>query len=136
MYFVRRSGRVKGPFTQEKLRSLRQERRLRMRDEISLSKDGPWQQLRDVRERVLGDDASALRFDSDIWSEEPVQMPPSDEIDLVAGEPDREWQESLQDWIEGEDPFRKPFRPWMYALGGVLLVALAILSLAIVFGTR
>jgi hypothetical protein len=40
----------------------------------------------------------------------------------------------LQTWLEGEDPFRKPFRPWMYVLGAMLLIALAMLALAIVFG--
>jgi len=32
--------------------------------------------------------------------------------------------------------FRKPFRPWMYVLGGLLLVALAIFAVAIVVGPQ
>jgi hypothetical protein len=136
MYYVRRDGRIKGPLTPEKLRSLRQERRLRMRDEVSESADGPWQRLRDVRDRVLGNDDETPRFDSGIWSEDPVPMLLADEDGVVGGEPDPEWHESLQTWLEGEDPFRKPFRPWMYALGSMLLVALAILAIAIVFGTH
>ena len=135
MYYVRREGRVKGPLTREKLRSLRQERRLRMRDEVSESADGPWQLLRDVREEVMGGDEMP-RFDSGIWSDDPAPMPLADEEAAVEGEPDLEWHESLQTWLEGEDPFRKPFRPWMYALGGMLLVALAMLALAIVFGSH
>ena len=134
MYYVRREGRIKGPLTRGKLRSLRQERRLRMRDEVSESADGPWRMLRDVREDVLGNDDQMPRFDSGIWSEDPVPMPLDERDDAVEGEPDREWHESLQTWLEGDDAFRKPFRPWMYALGGMLLIALAILALAIVFG--
>jgi len=45
VYFVRRKGRVKGPLTLEKLRALRDEDRLRMRDEIAESADGPWKRL-------------------------------------------------------------------------------------------
>ncbi len=134
MYYVRREGRIKGPLTRGKLRSLRQERRLRMRDEVSESADGPWRMLRDVREEVLGNEDQMPRFDSGIWSEDPVPMPLTDDEDVVDGEPDREWHESLQTWLEGEDPFRKPFRPWMYALGAMLLVALSILAMTIVFG--
>lgn len=131
MYYVRRDGRIKGPLTREKLRSLRQERRLRMRDEVSESVDGPWQMLRDVREEVLGGGPVA-RFDSGIWSETPVRMPLAEEDAADDGEPDREWHESLQTWLEGDDPFRKPFRPWMYVLGGVFLLVLTIYAMTIV----
>ena len=134
MYYVRRDGRVKGPLTREKLRTLRQERRLRMRDEVAESANGPWRQFRDVRDEVLGGADQFPQFDSGIWSEERTSMPRANEDGATEGEPDREWHESLQTWLEGEDPFRKPFRPWMYALGGMLLVALAMLALAIVFG--
>jgi hypothetical protein len=136
MYYVRRDGRVKGPLTREKLRSLRQERRLRMRDEVAESANGPWRQLGDFRDKVLGGADPLPQFDSGIWSEEVVPMPLANKDGVVDGEPDREWHESLQTWLEGEDPFRKPFRPWMYALGGMLLVALAMLALAIVFGSH
>ena len=135
MYYVRRDGRVKGPLTREKLRTLRQERRLRMRDEVAESANGPWRQLGDFREEVLDGD-EVPRFDGGIWSEELVPIPLADEDGAADGEPDREWHESLQTWLEGEDPFRKPFRPWMYALGAMLLVALGILATAIVFGTH
>ena len=135
MYYVRRDGRVKGPLTREKLRTLRQERRLRMRDEVAESANGPWRQLGDFREEVLDGD-EVPRFEGGIWSEELVPIPLADEDGAADGEPDREWHESLQTWLEGEDPFRKPFRPWMYALGAMLLVALGILATAIVFGTH
>ena len=135
MYYVRRDGRVKGPLTREKLRTLRQERRLRMRDEVAESANGPWRQLGDFREEVLDGD-EVPRFDGGIWSEELVPIPLADEDGAADGEPDREWHASLQTWLEGEDPFRKPFRPWMYALGAMLLVALGILATAIVFGTH
>jgi len=136
MYYVRRDGRVKGPLTREKLRALRQERRLRMRDEVAESANGPWRQLGDFRDEVLGGTDQLPQFDSGIWSEEVVPLPLANEDAAADGEPDLEWHESLQTWLEGEDPFRKPFRPWMYALGGMLLVALAILALAIVFGSH
>jgi len=135
MYYVRRDGRIKGPLTREKLRNLRQQRRLRMRDEVSRSADGPWRPFRDFREEVLGAEDLVPQPDSGIWNEDPVPMPAADEEE-VKGEPDREWHESLQTWLEGEDPFRKPFRPWMYAMGAMLLVALAVLTLAIVFGSH
>lgn len=131
MYYVRRDGRVKGPLTREKLRTLRQERRLRMRDEVAESAHGPWRQLREFRDEVLGGD-DVPRFDSGIWSEEPVPIPLADEDAAVDGEPDREWHESLQTWLEGDDAFRKPFRPWMYVLGMVFLLALAIFAMVIV----
>ena len=134
MYYVRREGRVKGPLTREKLRALRQERRLRMRDEVAESANGPWRQFRDVRDEVLGGADQFPQFDSGIWNEELAPMPLANEDGAADEEPDREWHESLQTWLEGEDPFRKPFRPWMYALGAMLLVALAMLALAIVFG--
>ena len=138
MYYVRRDGSVKGPLTREKLYSLRQERRLRMRDEVAESANGPWRQLSDFRDEVLRGPDQLPQFDGGIWSEElvPMPIPLADEDGAADGEPDREWHASLQTWLEGEDPFRKPFRPWMYALGGMLLVALAMLALAIVFGSH
>ena len=56
MYFVRRKGRVKGPLTLEKLRGLRDEERLRMRDEIAESADGPWKRLTEVYVELLDED--------------------------------------------------------------------------------
>jgi hypothetical protein len=133
MYYVRRDGRIKGPLTRDKLRTLRQERRLRMRDEVSESAEGPWLPFQDFREEVLGGDDKVPPLDSGIWNEDQVLVPLAAEVDS-GGQPVREWQASLQMWLEGEDPFRKPFRPWMYALGGMLLIVLAMLALAIVFG--
>ena len=149
MYYVRRDGRIKGPLSREKLRSLRQERRLRMRDEVALTADGPWRVLRDVRAEVLGGEEFPLaaepsegeelaRFDSGIWSETQEPPPPAGEQPFAGREqePDGEWHESLRTWLEGDDPFRGPFRPWLYALGAMLLVVLGILALTVVFGTH
>jgi hypothetical protein len=133
MYYVRRDGRIKGPLTVDKLRILRQERRLRRRDEVSESADGPWLPFQDFREDLLGGDDQNPQLDSGTWNEDPLLVPLAEKVG-AGGQPDREWHASLQTWLEGEDPFRKPFRPWMYALGGMLLIALAILALAIVFG--
>jgi len=131
MYYVRRKGNVKGPLTLEKLCALRKEKRLRRRDEVSESPDGPWQMLRDTPELMeLTDDAP--RSDGGLSSHESDPLSDGGVRDSIAGEPGREWHGSLQTWLEGDSPFRKPFRPWMYVLGGMLLVALAIFALKIV----
>jgi len=131
LYYVRREGRIKGPLTREKLCALQNEKRLRTRDEVSESPDGPWRMLRDVQELVvMTDDAS--RSDSGLSSDESAPPSNGEAGAAIAEEPDREWHASLQTWIEGDSPFRKPFRPWMYVLGGMFLVALAIFALKIV----
>lgn len=75
MYFVRRKGRVKGPLSREKLLSLQQEDRLRMRDEIGPSEDGPWQRLIDVYDEVFGDESTAAYADNpaddEFWTDDP-----------------------------------------------------------------
>ena len=131
MYYVRRKGHIKGPLTREKLSSLRQEKRLRMRDEVSDSPDGPWRMLRDTPDLLLMADDSP-RGDSVSGSDESLSLPHGVAKPEKAGESDREWHDSLQTWIEGDHLFRKPFRPWKYLLGGVFLVALAIYALSIV----
>jgi hypothetical protein len=149
MYYVRRDGRIKGPLSREKLRSLREEKRLRMRDEIATTADGPWRPLRDIREEVLGGDESPAEerfpeggelpeFDSGIWREEVEPEPPAPAGGAAPREPepDGEWHDSLRTWLEGDDAFRGPFRPWMYVLGTLLLVVLGILALSVVLGTH
>jgi hypothetical protein len=131
MYYVRRAGTIKGPLTREKLSSLRQEKRLRMRDEVSESPDGPWRMFRDAHDLVLTADDST-RDDSVSVTEEPLSPPSGVAKPEKFGESDREWHASLQTWIEGDHLFRKPFRPWKYLLGGVFLVALAIYAMSIV----
>ena len=74
MYFVRRKGRVKGPLTLEKLRALRDEDRLRMRDEIAESADGPWKRLTEVYVELLDEDDEApgdpvSGVDDEFWEE-------------------------------------------------------------------
>ena len=66
---------------------------------------------RDGPRQGAGERDETPRFDSGIWSEDPVPMLLADEDGVVGGEPAPEWHESLQTWLEGEDPFRKPFRP-------------------------
>ena len=69
MYFVRRKGQIRGPLTLEKLQSLRDEDRLRMRDEIAESADGPWSRLADIYDELLGtgpaEDHDAAALDDD-----------------------------------------------------------------------
>jgi len=136
MYYIRRDGRIKGPLTQQKLCALRDEKRLKMQDEISESPDGPWRILSDTPDfMVTATDSS--RGDTGFWADESALPAPSvGEETVTAAEPDREWHASLQTWIEGDNVFRKPFRPWMYVLGGLLLVALAIFAVAIVVGPQ
>lgn len=54
MYYVKRKGKIKGPLTLEKMQELRDEDRLRMRDEVAESPEGPWARLSDVYDRVFG----------------------------------------------------------------------------------
>jgi hypothetical protein len=133
MYYVRREGRIKGPLTREKLSALREEKRLRMRDEVSESPAGPWRRVRDIQDLVAtADDEPPC----DIGDRDDESVPLSDGVAgaTIAEQPDGEWHASLHTWIEGDSPFRKPFRPWVYALGGIFLVALAIFALVIVLG--
>ena len=133
MHYVRRDGRIKGPLTREKLCALRDEKRLKMRDEISESPDGPWRMVRDIQDlAVTADDG--LSSDIGGRNDESVPLPDGVAEATVAEQPDGEWHASLHTWIEGDSPFRKPFRPWVYALGGMFLVALAIFALVIVLG--
>jgi len=131
LYYVRREGRIKGPLTREKLCALQNEKRLRTRDEVSESPDGPWRMLRDVHELLVMDDG-VPRSDSDLSGDESDPLANGRAGAAIADEPGREWHASLQTWVEGDSPFRKPFRPWMYALGGMFLVALAFFALKIV----
>ena len=86
---------------------------------------------RDIQELVeLTDDAS--RSDGGLASNESDPLSDGGAGDSIAGEPSREWHGSLQTWLEGDSPFRKPFRPWMYVLGSLFLAALAIYALKIV----
>jgi len=131
MYYVRRKGRIKGPLTREKLCALRHEKRLRTQDEVSESPDGPWRMLRDIQELVVMAD-SVPESDNGLSSDELAPVTNGSAGAAIAEEPDREWHTSLQTWIEGDSPFRKPFRPWMYVLGAMFLAALAFFALQIV----
>jgi hypothetical protein len=135
MYYIRRDGRIKGPLTQEKLCGLRDEKRLKIQDEISESPDGPWRILSDTPDFTVTA-ADSPQGDTGFWGDESVSPSNDGEKTATAAEPDREWHASLQTWIEGDNLFRKPFRPWMYVLGGLLLVALALFAVAIVMGPQ
>lgn len=77
MYFVRRKGQIRGPLTLEKLQSLRDEDRLRMRDEIAESADGPWSRLADIYDELLGtgpaEDHDAAALDDDFAVPKPAR---------------------------------------------------------------
>jgi len=136
MFFVRRDGRVKGPVTRDRLRELRRQDRLRMRDEISLAADGPWSRLRDVYDEVLAD-AETAAADDEFWREDlPPDKPSAGGRNTGAGkraggqfaeegEHGRTWFERLRDTLEGDGAFRQPFRPWSFLAAAVPLAALA-----------
>lgn len=65
MYYVKRQGRIKGPLTLEKMQELRDDDRLRMRDEVAESPEGPWARLSDVYDRVFGGTATGERDGAD-----------------------------------------------------------------------
>jgi hypothetical protein len=126
MFFVRRDGRVKGPLTRERLRELRREDRLRMRDEIALAADGPWSRLRDVSDDVLADEES-VAADDEFWREElPPDKPPPAPRKAAANDDDsRSWFERLRESIEGDGAFRQPFHLWSFLAAAVPLAAVA-----------
>ena len=126
MFFVRRDGRVKGPLTRERLRELRREDRLRMRDEIALAADGPWSRLRDVSDDVLADDES-VAADDEFWREElpPDKPPPAARKAAENDDDGRSWFERLRESIEGDGAFRQPFRLWSFLAAAAPLAAVA-----------
>lgn len=70
-YFVRRNDRVKGPLAVQKLRDLWDADRLRLRDEIAESADGPWSPLAHVYDELFGDGGDAddgSAFDDDLMA--------------------------------------------------------------------
>ena len=81
MYYMRRHGRVKGPLSREKLVALQQEDRLRMRDEIGPTEDGPWQRLIDVYDEVFGDESTTAYADNpaddEFWTGDPPAGKPA-----------------------------------------------------------
>ena len=81
MYYMRRRGRVKGPLSREKLVALQQEDRLRMRDEIGPTEDGPWQRLIDVYDEVFGDESTTAYADNpaddEFWTGDPPAGKPA-----------------------------------------------------------
>lgn len=123
MYFVRRGGRVKGPLARERLRELRNADRLRMRDEIAMSADGPWERLRDVHDDVLGAEETAA-VEDEFWREE---LPPEKPKAAAPAEDAaaRPWSDRLRELIEGDGAFRKPFHAGSFLAAAVPLLALA-----------
>ena len=51
-YYIKRSGRISGPFSGSEVNSGVKTRRLLEQDLVSLSKDGPWRTLQGVFEKV------------------------------------------------------------------------------------
>jgi hypothetical protein len=123
MYFVRRKGKIRGPLTLEKLQSLRDQDRLRMRDEIGESADGPWTRLADIYDELLGDpetngdDQSGL--DDDFLIATPSSRRQSSRQRLVNASPKRSRHNGL---------FGRQLKPWQMITAGVGLACLAILT--------
>jgi hypothetical protein len=127
MYFVRRKGRIRGPLTLEKLQSLRDEDRLRMRDEIAESAEGPWSRLTDVYDELLGPETSDSdgpgELDDDFSSapkHSSRRASPSRDVVTVFAKPTL--REAL---LSGQ------FQPWQVIAAGVGLACLAVLAVAV-----
>ena len=126
MYFVRRKGRVKGPLTLEKLRALRDEDRLRMRDEIAESADGPWKRLTEVYVELLDEDETSGDADSGVeeefWEEQSTSRQGS-----AKNKPS-----SASDAKKQRQPaglFGGQVKPWQLVAGGVTAAGLAAVAL-------
>ena len=126
MYFVRRKGRIRGPLTLEKLQSLRDEDRLRMRDEIAESAEGPWSRLHDVYDELLGPETSDSDGPGDLDDDflapkhSSRRASPSRETVTVVAKP------TLREAL-----FSGQFQPWQVIAAGVGLACLAILAVAV-----
>jgi hypothetical protein len=123
MYFVRRKGKTRGPLTLEKLQSLRDQDRLRMRDEISESEDGPWTRLADIYDELLGDPEAngddQSEFDDAFLIAKPSSRRRSSRQTLVNASPKPSRQNSL---------FGRQLKPWQMITAGVGLACLAVLA--------
>ena len=126
MYFVRRKGRVKGPLTLEKLRGLRDEDRLRMRDEIAESADGPWKRLTEVYVELLDEGESPGDADSGVddefWEEKSASRQTSGSkqgsMDKASAKPRQ--QAGL---------FGGQVKPWQLVAGGITAAGFAAVAL-------
>ena len=123
MYFVRRKGNIRGPLTLEKLQSLRDQDRLRMRDEISESADGPWTRLADIYDELLGDPEAngdnQSELDDDFLVAKPLVRRKSATQSLVDADPKPSWKNGL---------FGGQLKPWQMITAGVGLACLAVLA--------
>jgi len=127
VYFVRRKGRVKGPLTLEKLRALRDEDRLRMRDEIAESADGPWKRLTEVYvelldadEEPLGDPVSGV--DDEFWEDQSASRQTSGTKKMSAANAAVKTQKQAS-------LFGGKVKPWQLAAGGITAAGLAAVAL-------
>jgi hypothetical protein len=125
MYFVRRKGKTRGPLTLEKLQSLRDQDRLRMRDEISQSADGPWTRLADIYDELLGDSEAngdnQSEFDDDFLIAKPSSRRQTSRQTLVNASPQPRGLNGL---------FGGQLKPWQMIAAGVGLACLAVLAVA------
>ena len=127
VYFVRRKGRVKGPLTLEKLRALRDDDRLRMRDEIAESADGPWKRLTEVYVELLdeheeppGDPVSGV--DDEFWEDQSAsrQTSGTKKTSAAGAAAKPRQQVSL---------FGGQVKPWQMIAGGITAAGLAAVAL-------
>ena len=126
MYFVRRKGRVKGPLTLEKLRALRDEDRLRMRDEIAESADGPWKRLTEVYVELLDEDESPDDADSggeeEFWEEQSTSRQTTATNKTSAANAAKKKRQPA-------GLFGGQVKPWQLVAGGVTAAGLAAVAL-------
>ncbi len=126
MYFVRRKGRVKGPLTLEKLRALRDDDRLRMRDEIAESADGPWRRLTEVYVELLDEDESPgdadSRVDDEFWEEKSASRQTSGSKQGSMGKASATPRQQT-------GLFGGQLKPWQLIAGGITAAGLAAVAL-------
>jgi len=120
VYFVRRKGRIKGPLALEKLRALRDEDRLRMRDEIAESADGPWKRLTEVYLELFGDDEpgydDASAIEDEFWAPLPSAARSRDTTPAAAKP------------APSQGLFPSHLKPWQWAVVGITAAGLALLA--------
>ena len=127
MYFVRRKGRIKGPLTLEKLRALRNDDRLRMRDEIAESADGPWKRLTEVYVELLdGDDEPTVDpvsgVDDEFWEDQAGATQTSSTKKMSAANAAVKTQKQA-------GLFGGQVKPWQLIAGGIAAAGFAAVAL-------
>ncbi|MEZ6046643.1 MAG: DUF4339 domain-containing protein [Planctomycetaceae bacterium] len=101
-WYVKRGGKVRGPFTTEKLKSYAESGRLRREDLVGKTKAGPF--------RMAGDLAGLFSSSTEEDQDEDFGFPALSGIDLHAGEAIYEASDSDEYTDDEDDYYKKPKR--------------------------